>query len=1233
MVLVVLNLIIISLFSLTVATDLDKETENRSEFLPLKIEVFSASIGIANASQLQNMSLNLTGNYYLINDIDMNGTSLWDGGQGFDPVGDGKGYFNGTFDGNGFNITDLFIDRTENFVGLFGIIGPNVVVENVNLINANVTGDTSVGILAGQLKGSINNSKAEGAVYGNEYVGGLVGNSKSQDSIYLNNSHTDVNVVSTGSYLGGVIGSSYGDIYNCSAVGNVTGDTSNSDYVGGIVGDFNGNINYASAESIVKGNWNVGGLIGEGGGSINNSYTKGYVHGNGGEVGGLVGISNIVVNNSFSTCNVTSNGYYVGGLMGDDGGSVSNSYATGNVSGDGDVGGLIGFTSGVNKNSYATGNVTATTESGGGLIGRTSSVGRTNNSYSTGNATGGIEIGGFIGENGGQPIEGCYFDTDTSGTTKAVGLGSSVGIAGKNTTMMMKKLTFIPSAWDFDNTWGIIEGNTYPFLQKFFDAPKFITTSLDDSVEDENYSFAIQVDLSSLSNPGQLIWNVTSDAGPWLIHNGSGELYGTPGNNDVGTYWVQVNIGDKFNVFLQHNFTLEVLNTNDPPVINPQIASDATEDEFYNITFDGTDIDPTLDNLTWGFTTNFTSGWLSINATSGELYGTPVNADVGISWINLTASDGNGGVGWMKFDLKVINVNDNPMISLASMKSAQEDEFYSLTITASDPDSTEDILTWNMVTNAGWLKINSANGVVLGTPLNDDANMTYDVNVTVTDGNGGSTWREYSLFVFNANDEPSISTNNVLSTDEDALYNVDYNAEDVDPTNDTMTWALETNAGWLSIDSATGVVSGTPENNHVGTYDVNISVNDGNQGTDYTVFELEVKNTNDPPQITTGDKTTVNVDDLYYVVYAATDIDPTDDILKWDVTTDATWLSMDQKTGVLSGTPRFEDVGTYVINVTVADELNANDFSVFELEVILINNNPGLTTKDVTKATAGEEYSVVYSAYDDRTVAANLSWSFESDATWLSFDKTTLILSGTPSASNEGTYNVKFNVSDGEGGYTIREFSIEVVIPPPPNNPPKLSGGSMMPGSGDTETQFTFSVDYTDDDGDAPASIKVVIDGKENTMKLASGEAADGTYHYTTTLEEGPHSYYFTASDGKDPAEADDSTPTTNTNALSTPTVSASEKKESGGSNTALIVALIIIVIIVIVVVLLFLRRRAEADEEGEELECPKCGAYISRSDDVCPDCGEELEFEDEDEDEDEDYDDDDEDEDEDDEE
>ena len=59
-------------------------------------------------------------------------------------------------------------------------------------------------------------------------------------------------------------------------------------------------------------------------------------------------------------------------------------------------------------------------------------------------------------------------------------------------------------------------------------------------------------------------------------------------------------------------------------------------------------------------------------------------------------------------------------------------------------------------------------------------------------------------------------------------YKVKYDYEDIDLANVDQigTWSFLTNAEWLTFDLTTAILNGTPSNDNVGEYWVNISIND-----------------------------------------------------------------------------------------------------------------------------------------------------------------------------------------------------------------------------------------------------------------------------------------------------------------------------------------------------------------------------------------------------------------------
>jgi hypothetical protein len=300
---------------------------------------------------------NLGGNYLLVNNLDSTAAGYMElasettnGGRGWEPIGTSDYGFTGSFNGQGYEIRDLFINRPDqDYVGLFGHVSrthpaENVgVVENVRVVNADVTGYYRVGVLVGHNAGIVNNSCSTcSATSGGHYIGGLVGYSD-----------------------GGFVGNAY-------STGNVTGTR----YVGGLVGHTTG------ARTVREG-------------TVRDCYSVSSVTG-GTRVGGLVGstLADVEVSNSYFAGSVTGN-RWVGGLVAENyGGNVTNSYSTGNVTGSGYVGGLVAFNLwGTISSCYSTGTVSGDAPVGG-LVGE-NSEGTVNNSFWD------IETGGQATSDGG----------------------------------------------------------------------------------------------------------------------------------------------------------------------------------------------------------------------------------------------------------------------------------------------------------------------------------------------------------------------------------------------------------------------------------------------------------------------------------------------------------------------------------------------------------------------------------------------------------------------------------------------------------------------------------------------------------------------------------------------------------------------------------------------------------------------------------------------------------------
>ncbi|MBB6563620.1 hypothetical protein HNP48_006344 [Acidovorax soli] len=238
------------------------------------------SLGAAGSntgSDLQGMQGNLAGHYVLGGDIDASATSGWNGGAGFEPVGNSITLFTGSLDGLGHTITGLRIERPgQSFIGLFGVTS-GARLRNIGLVNAQVRGYDSVGTLAGSFDGGT-----------------------------ISSSYATGEVSSRSNYAGGLVGSCY---YNCTISSSyATGAVRSELYTaGGLVGSCKNNCtissSYATGAVRVELSF-VGGLAGEcySGCTISSSYATGAVTGTA-MVGGLTGIctGSCTLNNFYAT--------------------------------------------------------------------------------------------------------------------------------------------------------------------------------------------------------------------------------------------------------------------------------------------------------------------------------------------------------------------------------------------------------------------------------------------------------------------------------------------------------------------------------------------------------------------------------------------------------------------------------------------------------------------------------------------------------------------------------------------------------------------------------------------------------------------------------------------------------------------------------------------------------------------------------------------------------------------
>jgi hypothetical protein len=258
---------------------------------------------IFTIEDLDAMRYDVSADYVLMNDLDFYDDASYEdpvqnkngfiSGEGWDPIGSYVDPFVGSFNGQNYTIDNLYINRAESdLVSLIAKV-ENATISNLGIINADIVGDTSVGILTG---GTINSSilyvYATGNVEGIHRVGGLIGNVAYLS--YVKGSYFEGTVQGSDNAVGGFAGLIDRAIVEASYSLGTVHNTQN--IVGGFAGMITGsasvltNVNNCYSNSDVQGSVYVGGFCGfTAVSTISDVYSTGEVSGF--IFGGLIGMN------------------------------------------------------------------------------------------------------------------------------------------------------------------------------------------------------------------------------------------------------------------------------------------------------------------------------------------------------------------------------------------------------------------------------------------------------------------------------------------------------------------------------------------------------------------------------------------------------------------------------------------------------------------------------------------------------------------------------------------------------------------------------------------------------------------------------------------------------------------------------------------------------------------------------------------------------------------------------
>ena len=383
---------------------------------------------------------------------------------------------------------------------------------------------------------------------------------------------------------------------------------------------------------------------------------------------------------------------------------------------------------------------------------------------------------------------------------------------------------------------------------------------------------------------------------------------------------------------------IEIVRNQPPGLSNPGLQS-SSEGQVVGLTVVGSD--PDGDTVT--FAASGLPPGLAIDPQAGVVSGALGFATAGVYSVTITANDGQGqtnSVVSVAFTWTVSDVNRPPTVTAVANQNHNEGTAPSLQVAAADPDG--DPLSYVANGLPPNLSI-GATGLIAGT-LSFESSATHSVSITVSDGSGGSTTVAFSWTVVNVNRNPTVTpVGPQTSQDGFLIVPLDINASDPD-VGDTITYTAAGLPTGLSINSTTGLITGTPTT--AGIYTVTVTATDQLGGFGTATFSWTIGSN----PIITNAGAIFPVDEnlaggTAVGTVLATDPDLSPQPLSYSIVAGAGgFFSIDAATGVISttGPLDFETNPSFALSVRVTDGIG-EDVGPFTITVTNLNEPPVIT--------------------------------------------------------------------------------------------------------------------------------------------------------------------------------------------------------------------------------------------------------------------------------------------------
>jgi hypothetical protein len=236
--------------------------------------------------------------------------------------------------------------------------------------------------------------------------------------------------------------------------------------------------------------------------------------------------------------------------------------------------------------------------------------------------------------------------------------------------------------------------------------------------------------------------------------------------------------------------------------------------------------------------------WAVFNETTGELFGTPQEEDVGITGnVQIAVSDGTTNATVGPFRIRVIpkapserrwgavSISGNPPTSITPGAA------YRFVPTVSNPDGGP--LSFSIINLPSWATFNTATGALAGTPKSDNVGTYSNIIISVSADGPPFSLPAFSIQVqATGSDAPTISGTPATTVAAGGSYS--FTPSVTDPSGNALTFSILNTPSWASFDAQTGELSGTAPSTARTYANIVISVSDGTNSASLAPFSIDV---------------------------------------------------------------------------------------------------------------------------------------------------------------------------------------------------------------------------------------------------------------------------------------------------------------------------------------------------------------------------------------------------------